>query len=351
MQRQFFSGNSIEQAVMAAARHYKIDPEKLSYKQREKKHGFLNVRKRIVIEVNPDAPELTDDEIAARRAPVAQPIQAAPPAPAPEPEEAQEPQEDFDDEEDFDEDFDDEEDSDDEPEVEDEPQEPQRGESNRGRESRGRNGRDVGRQPRKGSGRSREHGRGRGRRGRDANRPKPVEINEFEWLGVDWDDSQDNESMDRTLAAYELALEQVLDVMDLDIEYSIEAGDVIQLDFDGEDSEVLLEDEGRVLKAVEHVLPRMVRSLLDRSVPCNADCEGFRANHEKQLKDMAEKAAEDVAESGRKKLLPPMNPADRRIVHLALVDNDEVETVSEGHGFMKRVKVLPVDDYDDDYED
>lgn len=163
-------------------------------------------------------------------------------------------------------------------------------------------------------------------------------------MGVDWDENEIKDEVERDLAAYELALEQVLDVMDLDIEYSLESGEVMELEFEGEDSEILLEDEGRVLKAIEHILPRMVRSLVDRSIPCNADCEGFRASHEKRLEEMAHDAAETAVESGRKKLLPPMNPADRRIVHIALVDREDVETVSEGHGFMKRVKVIPVDD-------
>ena len=65
MQRQFFSGNSIEQAVLSAARHYKIEPERLAYTLRDKKTGFVNVRKRVVIVVDPDRPEIDENEIAA----------------------------------------------------------------------------------------------------------------------------------------------------------------------------------------------------------------------------------------------------------------------------------------------
>ena len=334
MQRQFFSGNSIEQAVMAAARHYKVDPEKLSYRQRQKKHGFLNVRKRIVIEVDPNALVLTEEEIAQRNAPPEPEVQEVETTPEERASSERGPSEAGD--------------SHDEPAYEDddfddEPEAPVRAERSTPRDFRGRNDRRPGG---KGKGRGRDQGRGRGRsQGRD--RFKPVEVNDFEWMGVDWDEAEFKDEVERDLGAYELCLEQILDVMDLDIEYSIEAGDVISLDFEGEDSSVLLEDDGRVLKAIEHILPRMVRSLVEKSIPCNADCEGFRANHEKELKEMALKAAESVVDTGRKKVLAPMNPADRRIVHLALVDRDDVDTVSEGHGYMKRVKVLPVDEYDD----
>ncbi len=465
MQRQFFSGNSIEQAVMAAARHYKVEPEKLAYKLREKKHGFLNVRKRIVIVVDPDAPALTDEQIAAQKA-EAQPTPPAKDERAsrsrgrkPREESSKEPQEaeediypDDVDEDESDEDHDsesrrtersgrgrskdrddrgrggrrgqdhrhsfdrgeedrdedgqeedgrdeydrDEDDQDDEDRGNrgdrrrdhrgrdsrrDQDSRDQNSRDSRGKGGRGRGGRDQGsrnqggRNQRSQGGRDQgrhDHGhrekssssdrdqrsgrssRGRGRKDSRRDKRRPVEINEFEWLGVDWDETEIKDEVERDLAAYELALEQVLDVMDLDIEYSLESGEVMELDFEGEDSEVLLEDDGRVLKAIEHILPRMVRSLVDKSIPCNADCEGFRASHEKRLEDMAHDAAETAVETGRKKLLPPMNPADRRIVHLALVDREDVETVSEGHGFMKRVKVLPVDDPemdDDDYDD
>ena len=59
MERQFFSGNTLEQAVLAAARYYELDPDSVAYKVREKKHGFVNVRRRVVIEVDPSAPERT----------------------------------------------------------------------------------------------------------------------------------------------------------------------------------------------------------------------------------------------------------------------------------------------------
>ena len=57
MERQFFSGNTLEQAVMAAARHFGLEPEQVAYTPRDKKHGFLSIRRRVVIEVDPSAPE------------------------------------------------------------------------------------------------------------------------------------------------------------------------------------------------------------------------------------------------------------------------------------------------------
>lgn len=55
--RRFFSGNTVEQAVMKAARHYDLSPDELNYRQVEKKHGFLRVRRSVVIEVDSASPK------------------------------------------------------------------------------------------------------------------------------------------------------------------------------------------------------------------------------------------------------------------------------------------------------
>src|SRR5436190_23282224 len=55
--RRFFSGDSLQQALVQAANHYNLPPEEIAYRSLEKRHGFLKVRRKVVIEVNPDAPK------------------------------------------------------------------------------------------------------------------------------------------------------------------------------------------------------------------------------------------------------------------------------------------------------
>ena len=94
---------------------------------------------------------------------------------------------------------------------------------------------------------------------------------------------------------------------------------------------------------MEHILPRMVRGLSGTGVPCRVDSEGFRAAYEQELEHMARAGAEEVRQGYEDKLLEPMNPAERRVVHLALVDDSSVETESEGSGFLKRVRIFPAE--------
>ncbi len=63
--RKFFSGNSIRQAVIAAASHFDLPPDEVAFREVDKKHGFLKLRKRVIIEVDADDPRRPPVEIPA----------------------------------------------------------------------------------------------------------------------------------------------------------------------------------------------------------------------------------------------------------------------------------------------
>jgi len=71
------------------------------------------------------------------------------------------------------------------------------------------------------------------------------------------------------------------------------------------------------------------------------DCAAFRENRSKEIEELARELADQVRRAGGEQLLPSMNPMERRIVHVALQDDAEVETESRGDGFFKRVAIIP----------
>jgi predicted RNA-binding protein Jag len=423
MQRQFFSGNTVEQAIMSAARHFEVEPDRLAYRLRDKKHGFLNARKRVVIEVDPASPALSNDAVAAaptyaQEAPRAPRSESVPPRRAIEADEEVDAAPVHHD------------DDDDgqrafglgigqtprpvpaAPRREGRPprggredRRPERGVNGRAGANdrggarapergtppeRGGNGRaPAGRGPDAGprgrfDGRpSQNRGAGAGSGGgvhRDGNRDgrrrggdrphgdrsrgdrpqgngqarrrggfagsgerrltgdfRVVDhlFEDGDWRALEGEGSQE-------MQAFEIALELILEVMDLDIEYTVTEGDPFLVEFSGEDGKLLVAEDGKVLKAIEHVLPRVVRTLVGEAIACKVDCEDFQASHEKELVELAERTAEEVRRLKKAKLLPPMNPADRRIIHVALMEDSEVDTASEGDGFIKRIRVSPV---------
>ena len=107
----------------------------------------------------------------------------------------------------------------------------------------------------------------------------------------------------------------------------------------GDDVEPLLADRGEGLNGLEVLTGRIAAKKLGRPVHPRVDAEGFRAHQKESLEELALRSAEEVKRTRRPQLLPPLPPAERRLVHLALAQDPEVETESEGEGFLKRVAV------------
>lgn len=303
MERQFFSGNTIEQAVMAAARHYGLDPSRVAYKVRDKKHGFLNIRRRVVIEVDPSAPGKTFEEPPPRetstRESSVQEKAGAPVGEDPRPVRRSSPEEDA---------F----------------REPDAEVATK-KESR--------------------HGEGgafrRDRSGGDVS--SETELLREELLEDFAAETEESDKEERELIAFETALDETLALMDADVDGTVErTDDLFEIEITGPDSDLLTDEDGRLLRAIEHLLPRLVRGLLGYGLPCTVDCDGFQSDRESELRELAGGMAELVRRQGTPKRLDPMNPADRRIVHMALADDSTVRTESEGDGYMKRVEILPV---------
>lgn len=95
------------------------------------------------------------------------------------------------------------------------------------------------------------------------------------------------------------------------------------------------------LEELEHLLPRAIHGLCGRMVRCRIECGGLRAAHDGELRELAQRTAERVRESGEPVLLDPLSAAERRVVHMALRDVPGVTTESVGTGTRKRVQIAP----------
>ena len=113
---------------------------------------------------------------------------------------------------------------------------------------------------------------------------------------------------------------------------------VVRLEGQGKD--LLLEDEGDVLEALEYLLQLMYRRAIEprRLV---VDCEGYRSERDRALHDEALALAAAVAGDGVPRKMRALNSYERRIVHAALTDHPAVHTFSVGEGGERRVTVAP----------
>ena len=133
-------------------------------------------------------------------------------------------------------------------------------------------------------------------------------------------------------------------------------GENIDIDVLGDDLNFLVGTKGATLMALQD-LTRVVsqRRLGDHETRLRVDVAGYREKRREALSRFALKVAADVKTSGQARALEPMNSADRKIVHDALVESEGISTRSEGTDPFRRVVVAlastlesSVDDQDSD---
>ena len=114
----------------------------------------------------------------------------------------------------------------------------------------------------------------------------------------------------------------------------------IGLSIDSDDSSIIIGRKGKNLDAIQ-LITNVYAGNLDPDIKVVIDSENYRMRHEEQIIRNAYRIAEQVKRSGKSRLLDPMNPFERRLVHTALNDFDGVETKSEGEGLYKQVRIIP----------
>ncbi len=121
-----------------------------------------------------------------------------------------------------------------------------------------------------------------------------------------------------------------------------DAGDAgVVVDFEGRDSDLLLEKNAALLDALEYVVLKAVRVDDDLYGKIIFDCKDWRRVRAEELKLTALMAARQVIESGSPFSLTPMSARERRIIHMTLKDDSAVKTLSEGSGPARKVVIYP----------
>ena len=123
-------------------------------------------------------------------------------------------------------------------------------------------------------------------------------------------------------------------------EYEGDEGELI-LDITGDDLAVLIGRHGRTLDALQFLISSITSRTVGYRYPIVVDVEGYKGRQRQKIEDIAHSAADRAFNQDRSIKLRPMTPYERRIVHIALRDDDRVETVSEGEGRARRVVVIP----------
>ena len=113
------------------------------------------------------------------------------------------------------------------------------------------------------------------------------------------------------------------------------------IDINGPDSGLLIGRRGNTLHSLQFIVQSIVRQQYDEEVRVSLDVEQYRQRREDSLREMADRVAERVLQTGRGITLEPMAPADRRVIHLYLGEREGIRTESVGFGDARKVQIIP----------
>lgn len=116
----------------------------------------------------------------------------------------------------------------------------------------------------------------------------------------------------------------------------------LMVDLESEFAGYIIGKHGRTLEALQFMTNLIVEKITGEQPKILLDIENYRERRAQHLMEIARKTGEYVLRTGKSRLLDPLNPYERRLVHMALQDNENVKTESEGNGVYKRVRVFRV---------
>ncbi len=115
----------------------------------------------------------------------------------------------------------------------------------------------------------------------------------------------------------------------------------VHIDVRGNDLGVLIGRRAEILNAMQYIVNLIVSKQVEYWVQIVIDVEGYRARRERQLRQMAQRMADQAIRTGRRQVLEPMSAVERRIVHLELRNHPKVTTQSIGEEPSRKVTIVP----------
>lgn len=151
------------------------------------------------------------------------------------------------------------------------------------------------------------------------------------------------ESAETTGTKAKRILEGILSRMSLDCPVTIEeTPDTIILNIKGDGSGLLIGKRGQNLDAIQYIVNKAISKYADNRKMIVVDTEGYRKRREESLIALAANLAEKVKKSKKALTVGHMNAHDRRIIHLALQNDESLTTKSRGEGEFRKIVIMPV---------
>ena len=157
--------------------------------------------------------------------------------------------------------------------------------------------------------------------------------------------NKEDSSVDIIGAARE-TIDELISLMDVDVMCNLRQADSKEVggplfEIEGDDSGLLIGRKGETLRSLQFMVRFLVSRKTGERVNLSIDVEGYDDRRRQSLSNLANRVAQRVVKTGRSIELEPMNPRERRLVHITLAESGDVYTESSGIGEGRRVVILP----------
>jgi spoIIIJ-associated protein len=165
-------------------------------------------------------------------------------------------------------------------------------------------------------------------------------------LAAERADLEASEASPEALAAGKAILERLMGHLGFEVQVEVETGETSRLNVvaEGDEKEALgalIGRKGERLSALQHLVNLMLSKEMGAWTRVLVDVEDYRGRRERQLRELADRAAARVVETGKMLQLEPMSALERRWIHMSLRDHPAVATQSIGEEPNRRVVLVP----------
>lgn len=140
-------------------------------------------------------------------------------------------------------------------------------------------------------------------------------------------------------------IEKIMSLMDINavVKDFKESENKVYVELESLNSGLIIGKKGKTLEALQFMINLLVNKATSSEKKIILDIESYRAKRERALRKLSKEIALKVARTGKPWTLEPMNPFERRLIHLTLQNDSKVTTKSEGQGIYRKVKIMPIE--------
>ena len=158
--------------------------------------------------------------------------------------------------------------------------------------------------------------------------------------------SKEVDSASDVIRVARATIDELISLMDVDVMCNLRQAENEEVggplfEIEGDDSGLLIGRKGETLRSLQFMVRFLVSRKTGERANLSVDVEGYDERRRQSLSSLANRVAQRVVKTGRSIELEPMNPRERRLVHITLSENGGVYTESSGTGEGRRVVILP----------